>query len=272
MELDLESVVGPVAGSPWGDAAPAIPLGTPMRTADPRTERERLLAQGIRQELSSCVDTVGANIAMALESLPPGSPAETHLRRIERSVARAGLLADRLHACASIAPGEIRILDLSAAVAAGVPQIERLLPPNVTLECTLTEGLPHVVGDPTQLAQLALDLVDRAAASLDGDHGVITLTTGSAACVAVERGPAPALGAAPYVFLDVVDDGRGIDPLVGDQVFDPYGEALGGTSGLAMAAAHAIARNHGGCIHADGEPGLGSRVRVCLPAAARAGT
>jgi signal transduction histidine kinase len=68
-------------------------------------------------------------------------------------------------------------------------------------------------------------------------------------------------------FIEVEDDGCGIEPAVLDLVFDPFftTKEVGKGTGLGLSIAHGIVRSQGGSILVTSEPGVGSCFRVELP-------
>lgn len=75
----------------------------------------------------------------------------------------------------------------------------------------------------------------------------------------------------PHVCIRVEDSGAGIREADLEKVFDPYYTTKEGGSGLGLAAAHSIIRNHGGFMEAESAPGRGSAFSVYLPASAETG-
>jgi signal transduction histidine kinase len=68
--------------------------------------------------------------------------------------------------------------------------------------------------------------------------------------------------------LTVSDEGPGIDPSELAHIFDRfYRGSNGGGAGLGLAIARAIARAHGGDIHAESSPGTGTTFTVDFPLA-----
>lgn len=67
--------------------------------------------------------------------------------------------------------------------------------------------------------------------------------------------------------IEVTDDGRGVDPLHQERVFEPFFSTRtreGGT-GLGLSVSHGIVVDHGGQIRIDSLPGMGTRVVISLP-------
>lgn len=75
-----------------------------------------------------------------------------------------------------------------------------------------------------------------------------------------------------YWVLAVADQGVGMDKKTLAKVFDPFftTKATDQGSGLGLAMVHLIARQHGGFVEVESEPGVGSTFSVYLPAAAPA--
>ncbi len=110
-----------------------------------------------------------------------------------------------------------------------------------------------VNGDPQLLQQVFVNLLSNAAdASEPGDPVTIR---------ARSEGP-------DEIVLEVVDQGRGIDPEVAERVFDPFftTKPVGKGTGLGLPLIHSIIAEHGGHISLAPRERGGTRVTVRLPA------
>jgi len=67
--------------------------------------------------------------------------------------------------------------------------------------------------------------------------------------------------------LEVIDTGAGIAPEAMDSIFRAYWSSKPDGSGLGLATARRIAREHGGDLTAESEPGKGTRFLLELPLA-----
>ena len=125
----------------------------------------------------------------------------------------------------------------------------------------LAPSLPRVMGDASQLEQVALNLVVNARQALE----TMLETTSTSR-------PAPHLVVRTHadngrVLLEVSDEGPGIPASQRERIWDPFwttkGEGEG--TGLGLSVVHGIVTTHGGTISVESEPGQGTRFVVSLP-------
>jgi signal transduction histidine kinase len=119
-----------------------------------------------------------------------------------------------------------------------------------TLEVTVPDDVPSVLVDFTQIDLVLTNLLENAARH-SPPGSVVAL--GVHAC-------------GREVVVEVTDQGSGIDPRLGDDVFTPFRSADGGT-GIGLAICRSIVDAHGGTIVVGEPESGGARFIVTLPAA-----
>jgi len=136
-----------------------------------------------------------------------------------------------------------------AEVVAGVMGAVKA-PPGVALEVSGLGGLPAVQGDPVQLRQVLVNLVENAvyAASPIGSVAVRGRRLDG------------------QVLLDVEDTGPGVDPATRRRLFEPLITTKERGIGLGLALVKRIAERHGGGVEYSDRAGGGARFTVRLPA------
>jgi signal transduction histidine kinase len=171
-----------------------------------------------------------------------------HVDRIKEQLDHAnGIITDLLDMIRNrpLAPEPVV---LAAVVTGAVAAVKR--PPGVALEVTGVAELPVVQGDPGQLRQVLVNLVENA---------VYAASPTGAVAVRGRRGD----GA---VLLDVEDTGPGVDQATRRRLFEPLITTKERGIGLGLALVKRIAERHGGAVEYSDRQGGGARFTVRLPA------
>ncbi len=142
-----------------------------------------------------------------------------------------------------------------------VAEAMRWMPASVALAAQVVvedAGAPDVVASSGQLEQVVVNLVTNAAKAIpEGRRGRVLVRTGA--------------GAPGMSRLEVVDDGRGIEPAIQERIFEPFfttrPAGAGRGMGLGLAICHAIVTAHGGTLAVTSTPGKGSTFHMELPVA-----
>jgi CheY-like chemotaxis protein len=166
---------------------------------------------------------------------------------------------------------ERQAVDLSSLVGEMASILEAAISKKAALVRQLAPGLPPLFGDATQIRQIVMNLVLNATDAISGAHGTVRVSTGSgtydeAAFARSASGGGQKPG--PYVWLEVRDDGIGMDAPTVAQMFEPFFTTKLAGRGLGMAAVLGIVRGHEGAIDVESAPGRGTRVRIFFPVVA----
>jgi signal transduction histidine kinase len=149
------------------------------------------------------------------------------------------------------------------------PLMEASVFQSADIRFELAPELPEILGDPTQLQQVVMNLLTNAWEAIgEGGHGTITVRTGEEVVdQAVPNLSAPAIPVRPgrHVVLEVADTGCGMAPDVLGRIFDPFFSTKFMGRGLGLSALMGILRGHGGSMRISSEPGQGSCFRLLLP-------
>jgi two-component system cell cycle sensor histidine kinase/response regulator CckA len=161
---------------------------------------------------------------------------------------------------------------LNPMIAGLADLFRRTLVGAATIETRLdAPGDAVVIGDPSQLEQVVMNLVVNArdAVAATGRPGHIVLATRGLDLA----GDGGAIDPGRWVVLEVIDDGPGVPASLRERVFEPYfttrttGPNPG--TGLGLATVFGVVEQHGGVVEITDAPGgRGALVRVTLPAAA----
>jgi PAS domain S-box-containing protein len=230
-----------------------------------------VLAGGIAHDFNNLLVGMLGNASLAKDILPPGSRAAPMLDDVIDASERAATLTRQLLAYSGKGKFVIQPVDISDLVREMTKLVQASVPKAVALRLRLASDLPPVIGDVAQLQQLIMNLVINAAEAIGDNPGSVMVTTGEQQIVDGETS-GTAVGADPvtpgrYVFLEVDDNGAGMDEATIPKIFDPFFTTKFTGRGLGLSAALGIVRGHEGFMQVASSPGRGSAFRVLLPAA-----
>ncbi|MEQ9568816.1 MAG: response regulator, partial [Longimicrobiales bacterium] len=144
------------------------------------------------------------------------------------------------------------------------------LPPEVEFEFDLTEGLPAVEGDQTQLWQVVYNVAVNAGEALEDGAGWIRVSSRPVSfdpATTALRGERDHLPAGDYVEVVVEDSGRGLTSEAAERLFEPFFSTRFQGRGLGLPAAQGIMHAHGGAILFDGDRQDGAAFHLLFPRA-----
>jgi signal transduction histidine kinase/CheY-like chemotaxis protein len=124
-----------------------------------------------------------------------------------------------------------------------------------------------VLGDPTRLHQLLMNLCTNAVQAMGDAGGVLELTVAAETLAEPRTVRTGEIPAGDYVRVTVKDSGHGIAPAVIDRIFEPFftTKPAGRGTGLGLALVHAVVTEHHGFIEVDSELGRGTAFNVWMP-------
>jgi PAS domain S-box-containing protein len=227
-----------------------------------------LLAGGIAHDFNNLLTGILGHANLARRSTVP-SEIDACLEQVEQSTERAAELCGQMLAYAGKGRFEIGHVDLSAAVHETTSLIRASIGRTVRLELQLAMGLPIVEGDLTQIRQIIMNLVLNGAEATEDRAGVIRVTTGvmdADAAYLASTHLSPDLPEGSYVFLEVADNGRGMNAETVTRIFDPFFSTKFTGRGLGLAAVLGIVRGHNGALKVESQEGVGTTFRLLLPA------
>lgn len=237
-----------------------------------RLETLGLLAGGLANDFNNLLLAVQANAALAEDERAAGGEVAPFLQAIDQATSRAAELTNQLLAFAGQGRAAVREVDLSALLGE-LSTLHSLVPQQASL-LRRFGATPAVRVDATQIQQVVLNLVLNAAEALEAKPGTITLATGVDNISAESRRAfaGDELMAGRYVWIEVGDDGCGMDEATQKRLFEPFfttkvqaAAGIPSVRGLGMSAVQGIVRGHGGAVTVESKKGQGSTIRVYLP-------
>ncbi len=250
------------------------------------TERKKLEQQFLRTQRMESIGTLAGGIAHDLNNvLAPILMSIELLRLQEKNDRRLDILktiensakrgADMVKQVLSFARG-FEGRQVVVQIGHLLREIEKIANEtflkSIRVSCDIPNGLWNVVGDPTQLHQVLLNLCVNARDAMP-QRGCLSLSARNLQVDDQYASMNPEAKPGPHVVIEVEDNGSGMPPEVIERIFEPFytTKELGKGTGLGLSTTLAIIKGHGGFIRVQSDPGIGTKFRVFLPAQTETG-
>lgn len=226
------------------------------------------LAGGIAHDFNNILGIVVGNAEMLESEIDEKSRGRIHLERILKAAERATKVIQQILTFSRQQKEPLRekfILD--AAISETLALLRASIPTSVEIRAQLSSRNSCVLGDPTQIHQIIMNLITNAWQAMPNRIGWVQIETAlelhSNSFVMGDSN----LPAGDYIHCIVRDNGKGIPEDDLSRVFDPFftTKAPGEGTGLGLAVVHGIVRSNGGAISVKSDVGLGTEFRVYFP-------
>ncbi len=223
------------------------------------------LAGGIAHDFNNILTPIIGNVEFALEdSTSAGVKAD--LRQVLEAAMRAKDLVRQILLFSRRSETTFRTIDVRPIVKEALTLLRASLPATIEIESSVAPDVEHVMGDPTQLHQVLMNLCTNAYHAMQDRGGVLHVQVDmvDTDAIAGDR-----VGEWRAVRLVVRDTGSGMDAATLERLFEPFftTKPAGEGTGLGMSIVHGIITQHGGTIAVRSVIGSGTTFEIHLPAA-----
>ncbi|MCP4579527.1 MAG: response regulator [Deltaproteobacteria bacterium] len=224
------------------------------------------LAGGIAHDFNNILFPIVGMSEMLLEDLPTNSPEYQSAKEILKASIRGSELVKQILAFSR--QSEHKMIPVR------VPQIlnevlklsRSTIPSNIGIKQDVQVGLGMVMANPTQIHQVAMNLITNAYHAVEPTGGNISVMLRETEFSRDDLSDG-SLEPGRYAILSISDTGCGIDQSIMDKIFDPYftTKAKGKGTGLGLAVVYGIVKEHLGDIKIYSEIEKSTTVEVFLP-------
>ncbi len=226
------------------------------------------LAGGVAHDFNNLLMGIQGRLSLLMLNMPQTDARHTHLKEMEDYILRAADLTRQLLGIARTKKMEVKTTDINALVQKQNRMFGRTSK-EVIIHEDLDASLAPADVDQRQIEQVLLNIYVNASHAMPGGGNMYVRTSNEK--LGRSRTEPYDVKLGRYIRISITDTGAGMDPAVLKRIFEPFfttKDRERGT-GLGLASAYGIIRNHGGFITVYSEKGKGSTFNIYIPASTK---
>ena len=224
-----------------------------------------VLAGGIAHDFNNLLAVIIGHCSLA--ALRPEAAVE-HIPKIEKAADRAAELCRQMLAYAGKSQLFMTQVNMGSLVDEMVKMLKSTINKNVDIKLALSDDIPLISGDASQINQIAMNLIINAAEAIGEAQGEVYVSLEKIE-IREEQSEKDHIGniipPGLYLRLGVTDNGCGMDDETKQRIFEPFYTTKFTGRGLGMSAVLGIITAHKGALQLSSHPGHGATFNVYLP-------
>jgi two-component system cell cycle sensor histidine kinase/response regulator CckA len=223
------------------------------------------LAGGTAHDFNNLLMGIQGNVSLILLDMQPTDPQFDRIMNIDNYVQKGSELTKQLLGFAKGGKYEVKPSDINHIIEESYAIFGRTHK-EIQVRKELSEAVWTVELDRCRMEQVLLNLYLNSRQAMP-EGGELVLTTRNEE-LEEERVRPFGVQAGKYVRVSVRDSGVGIPPEIQQRVFEPFFSTRGAGkgTGMGLASAYGIVKNHGGFITVESEKNKGATFHIFLPA------
>ncbi len=221
------------------------------------------LAGGVAHDFNNLLMVLQGEIDIRRNQLATLPDGHDFISQVETVVRRGSDLSRQLLAFGRKQVSRTRVIAPDETVEETQSLLRRTLGAHVDLALKTGPDVWPVAIDPGQLTQILINLALNARAAMP-EGGRLDIGVGN---VVIDHGGSESDEPNQFVQIEVADNGRGMDEQTRSRVFEPFFSKRSPTrgTGLGLAVAYGIVKQHGGYITCESAEDQGTTFRIHLP-------
>ncbi len=226
------------------------------------------LAGGIAHDFNNILGAILGFAEMARREIPETCSAGEDIDEIIVAGQRAVELVKQILTFSRQEKGTFQTISIQILLKETLKLLKASLPSTIQLKQHIDASCKPILGDPTRLQQVILNICTNAKHAIGEQQGEISISLLQKTAESDKIGKSTTLPAGnPYLELKITDDGCGMDQQTKDRIFDPFftTKPKQQGTGLGLSVTHGIIRQHGGDICVTSSPDAGTTFHIYLP-------
>lgn len=234
-------------------------------SAAPDMQEVGRIAKGIAHDLNNVLQNILGPAELLMSEEPQSEEAATCLSEIIRACKHGGGLVDRLLTFTRQDEPVLKTLHLQNIVNTVRHNLSHSMPDDFSITTDIPDDLWPITASGKHMARVLVELSVNAYEA-EGSRGAVNISARNVRITDDDHPEAPRVGA--FLLITVSDEAGGMDDETQDLAFEPFftTKERSEHSGLGLPLIRDIVAMHYGSIHCDSSPGVGTTVRIYLPA------
>jgi PAS domain S-box-containing protein len=224
------------------------------------------LAGGVAHDFNNVIGAILGWAELGIDQTRDNPAIADRFTRIREQAERAAALTRELLTFSRRRAPQSQAVDLNSVASGLSGLLDKTIGENIEVKIATTP-LETVKADSTQIEQVLMNICLNARDVVPGG-GRLAIETEMVELDEPYCRFYPHVTPGRYAVMSISDTGIGMDAETRERIFEPFftTKERGKGTGMGLATAYGIVKQHGGFIHVYGEPGNGSLFRVYLPA------
>ena len=226
------------------------------------------LAGGIAHDFNNILFPIVGFTELTMDDVPEDSQARQNLEEVLKAANRAKGLVQQILTFSRQNGQERQPLQVQSIVKEALKLLRASIPKSIEIVYEIDEECSPIMGDPTQVHQVIMNLCTNAYQAMQETGGRLEVHLEEVEISYEETMQKLGMKPGTHLKLTVTDTGIGMDGTVLDRIFEPYytTKEPGKGTGLGLSVIHGIIKNHGGDISVKSKPHEGTTFQVYIPA------
>jgi PAS domain S-box-containing protein len=222
------------------------------------------LAGGIAHDFNNILSIIFGYTELLLINENEGTPQHDYIEQLLEAAKRARDLVSQILAFSRKTGVPQKVFQLSPVIIDALVMIRSTFPATIRIEQSFQKDF-LVYGSTSQIQQVIMNLCTNAYHAMEAEGGTLSVST--AKYTGNPEATPPDTEAEDYACIEVKDTGPGIPDPIRENIFEPYftTKEQGKGTGLGLAVAHGIIKDHNGYISVESEHGQGTLFKIFLP-------
>jgi len=225
------------------------------------------LAGGIAHDFNNILFPIVGYTELTMDDVPEDSQARQNLEEILKATNRAKELVQQILTFSRQDGRERKPLQVQFLIKEALKLLRATIPSTIDIAYNVDEKCGHIMGDPTQIHQVVMNLCTNAYHAMQETGGTLEVALKEVDISYEKSVERVGMKVGRHLELTVKDTGHGMGAEVLERIFEPYytTKEQGKGTGLGLSVIHGIIKNHGGDISVSSQLNKGTAFTVYLP-------